>query len=280
MSTIVITGIGGVQQTAIAEAFRAAGWTVRGTSRTASPGVAAANLETGEGLAAAFAGADVVAFTLPQAHQPGVTGRMAASVARAASEAGVGRVVLNIASRVAEGSPAGIFRAMAAARDTIASGPVPSVVLQPTVFMENLAAPWSIEGILNGTVAYPAPESTRVAWLSHRALAEAVVAAATRDVAGQTFRIGGPEALSGADLAATLSAHLGRPVGYYPIPVEGFRDTLNQMMGTPAGDRIGELYAHLARHPDFLSDGADDMARLGVVPEPFAAFVARTRWQA
>lgn len=33
------------------------GWTVRGTSRTAAPGIAAANLETCEGLAAAFNGA-------------------------------------------------------------------------------------------------------------------------------------------------------------------------------------------------------------------------------
>jgi len=278
MPTVVITAISGLQQSAIAAAFRAAGWTVRGTSRTAAPAVAAANLETGEGLAAAFNGADVIAFTLPQDHRPGVALRIAANVAAAAATAGVGRIVLNIASRIVETSPLGVFRGMAAARDAITTGPVQSVVLQPKVYMENLVAPWSVADIRAGTIAYPASESTCIAWISHHTLAEAVVAAATRDVAGQTFFIGGPEALSGTDLAETLSTRLGHPVRSFTIPLEGFRDSLNQMMGAPAGDRIAELYQHLADHPTAMAGGAAGLTDLGVTPETFARFVARQSW--
>ena len=278
MQNVVITGIGGQQQQAIAAAFRAAHWTVRGTSRTAGEGVVAANMETGEGLAAAFAGADVVAFTLPQDHRPGATLRRAAEVARAAGKAGVGRIVMNAAARIDPVSQAGIFAAMRAARDAVMAGPVPVVVLQPTVFMDNLLAPWALPGILGGTLAYPAPESTRIAWISHRELAEAAVQAATRAVAGQTFDIGGPQPLSGAELSAALAAHLGHPVTYFQIPLPGFAAGLNQAFGAPAGDRIAELYRHLEENPTSMADGAEGLARLGVVPEPFEAFVARNRW--
>jgi len=280
MTTAVITGISGQQQTAIAEAFRDAGWTVRGTSRRPGPNVAAAALETGDGLAEAFRGASVVVFTLPQDHRQGVVPRMAANVARAAADAGAGRIVLNTAGRIERGSPLAVYAALAAAADTVLAGPVPAVVLEPTVFMDNLLAPWSLPGILSGTLAYPAARDTRIAWLSHRSLAAAAVAAATADVAGRSIAIGGPEALSGTELAEAVGAHLGRPVGYAEVPLAGFAAGLNAAFGPPAGDRIAELYAHLAAHPDALADGAAGMADLGVAPESFAAFVARNAWSA
>jgi uncharacterized protein YbjT (DUF2867 family) len=69
----------------------------------------------------------------------------------------------------------------------VTQGKVQSVVLQPTAFMDNLIAPWSLPALLDGTFANPAKADTRIAWISHRTLAEAVVAAATADVAGQTI---------------------------------------------------------------------------------------------
>ncbi len=280
MPTAVVIGIGGLQQAAIARAFRTAGWTVRGTSRSGGPDVIRADPESGEGLAAALAGADAVAFTLPQDHRESIGARIAASVARSAAEAGAGRIVLNVAARLSETSDSEVFRALRAARDTILSGPVPAVSLQPTVFMDNLTAPWAMPGILAGTLAYPTPPEVGIAWISHRTLAEAVVAAATHDVAGQDIAIGGPADLTGPDLTRTLAAHLGFPVTYAAIPLPGFAAGLNAAFGPPAGDRIAELYAALDAEPHMLKGGADGLARLGVTPEPFAAFVARTRWAA
>lgn len=273
MPHVSLTGLGGAQQSAIATAFRAAGWTVTGTSRTAAPGLHVADLESGAGLETAFAGADLVVFTLPQDHTPGRTLRMAEAIRAAANR--VPRVILNAASRI-EASDLGVFANMRAVRDTLSA--LQLVTLEPTVYMDNVMAPWSLPAILSGTLAYPAQPEVAISWISHRTLAQAVVAAATAPVLGQSIRIGGPVAITGTEMAATLSAHLGRPISYAPIPLPDFAAGLNAAFGPPAGDRIAELYAHLAAHPDALADGAEGLARLGVTGEGFADFVARQRW--
>jgi uncharacterized protein YbjT (DUF2867 family) len=274
MPNVILTGLGGIQQTAIAQAFTAAGWTVGGTSRTA-PGAHRANLETGEGLAAAFEGADLVVFTLPQDHRPGRTLAIAEAIAKAAQ--GVPRLILNVASRI-EPSDLAVFANARAIRDTLSD--LPLVTLEPTVYMDNLLAPWSLPGILSGTFAYPAPADAAVAWISHQTLAQAVLAAATAPVLGESIRIGGPEALTGPKIAGLLSERLGRPVAFAPIPLDAFAAGLNASFGPPAGDRIAELYAHLAAHPTSMADGTDGLARLGVTGESFADFIARSRWTA
>lgn len=276
MPTVTLTGIGGAQQTAIAAAFSAQGWAVRGTSRTSGPNIHSADLETGAGLAEALAGSDVVVFTLPQDHRPGVKTAMAHAVASAAAKASVGRIVLNTAARVAPASPLAIFAEMRAARDALFAGPVPTIALQPTIFMDNLLAPWALPGIQAGTLAYPAPRAAPIAWISHATLAKAVLAAATADALGQSIPIGGPQALTGDEMASALAAHLGHPVGYAEIPLPDFAAGLNAAFGAPAGDRIAELYADLAQHPASQSDGQDGLARLGVTGETFADFLSRT----
>jgi nucleoside-diphosphate-sugar epimerase len=274
MPHVILTGLGGAQQTAIAQAFTAAGWTVGGISRTA-PGAHRANLETGEGMAAAFDGADLVVFTLPQDHRPGRTIAMAEAIAKAAQA--VPRVILNAAGRI-EPSELEVHATMRAVRDRLSV--LPLVTVEPTVYMDNILAPWSLPGILSGTLAYPAPADVAVAWISHRTLAEAVVAAATAQVLGQSIRIGGPQALTGTEVAGLLSDRLGRSVAYAQIPLDGFAAGLNASFGPPAGDRIAELYAHLAAHPTSMADGVEGLARLGVRAESFADFIARQTWTA
>lgn len=278
MKAVTITGIAGAQQAATAAAFAAAGWQVTGTARSAKAGARmTADLETGEGLAAAFDGRDAVVFTLPQDHRAGSMLRMAKAVAGAASAAGVGRLIVNLAGRADPRGKGPFFDDLRAVRDCALSAAVPAVVLEPTVYMDNLLAPWSLPGILAGTLAYPAAAQVRLAWLSHASLAQAVVAAAAADVTGRSLRLGGPEALSGLDLTAALSARLGRPMAYARIPLDSFAAGLNAAFGAPAGDRIAELYALLDSHPEAMAD-APDMAVLGVAAEPFAAFAARQTW--
>jgi NAD(P)H dehydrogenase (quinone) len=277
MPTVVLTGIAGIQQSTIAATFRSAGWSVSGTSRSAASGVHAANLETGDGLAAAFKGADVVVFTLPQDHRPGVMEQMAAAITKAAGQAGVGRLILNPAGRIDATSTAALFDTLRRVRDTVVSGPTPVNIVEPTVYMDNLLAPWALPGIAAGMLAYPMQPDTAVAWVSHRTLALAIVAASTIAETGQTFRIGGMP-VTCLHIAARLAAHLGRPVGYAPIPLAGFAAGLNAAFGAPAGDRIAELYANLEANPKAMIDGTADLARLGVAPESLDDFIARNQW--
>lgn len=281
--TATIISITGAQQGAIARRFAAAGWSVRGTSRGApapSPWqVVVADLDSGDGLPEAMAGADVVVMTLPQDHRPGVMPKLARSVAAAAARVGVGRLVLNTAGTIDENADTPLFGDLRAARSAVQGTGVPWVILQPTVFMDNLLQPWTLPAILDdGVLAYPAPPEARIAWLSHKSLADYVIAAATQpDAVGRDLRIGGPEALTGDDLCAALAAGLGRPVLYRRIPLDAFATGLDEAFGAPAGQRIASLYARLEAEPDAM---APDPAELpGVVPESIAAFVRRQEWR-
>jgi len=280
----VVTGIRGQQQGAAARAFRDHGWQVRGIARSPRAGddgeTHAANLETGEGLTEAFRGADVVAFTLPQDHRDGAMSRMARNVVFAAEAVGVRRIVLNLAGTLDETSDLPLFREIRAARDAVQGSGVPSIVLSPTVYMDNLLAPWSLPGIVKESVlAYPAPPDAPISWLSHKTLADFVVAAAERDEAvGKVFRIGGPEALTGYDVARLLGDRFGRSVTYQRIPLAGFAAGLNEAFGPPAGDRIASLYGLLDEHPRAMTVGDEAARLLGVTPERFEDFAARHAW--
>lgn len=283
--TVTIVAVTSAQQAAVAARFAAAGWTVRGTSRTARPGPAGdtvvADPESGAGLAVAMAGADVVAMTLPQDHRAGAMPQFARNVAQAALAAGVGRLVVNLAGTIAEAADEPLFRDMRAARDAVRDSGVPFVVLQPTIFMDNLQAPWSLPGIAGaGVLAYPAPAEARISWLSHRTLADFVFAAAVHpDAAGRELRIGGPEALTGEALCAALGAAVGRPVAYQRIPLAAFAAGLDEAFGAPAGQRIASLYARLDAEPGAMAVDGESARLLGVSPESFEAFVARHNWR-
>lgn len=282
--TVVLPAISGAQQSAMAQAFSEAGWTVRGTSRqlrhTAFGAALPADLETGEGLEIAFEGAEVAVLTLLQDHRSGAMERIAGTVAAIAARTGVGRLVLNAAGTIDEEAQAPLFQEMRAARQAVRECGRPFVVLQPTVFMDNLLAPWSLHAIVNDAMlAYPAPAGAPISWLSHRSLADFVLAAASApDASGRTYRIGGPAALTGDELAAALSASLGKEINYVRVPLDGFAAGLNAQLGTPAGDRIASLYALLERQPQAMATGEEAAEELGVQPEDFARFAARQNW--
>jgi NAD(P)H dehydrogenase (quinone) len=283
--TVTVFTIAGSQQSAVAARFAEAGWSIRGTSRksfeTAHGPTIVADIETREGLAASLRGADAAVFTLPQDHRSGVMPRLAANIAHAAAETGVGRLILNTAGVIDAQSAGSLFTDMRAARDAVRASGVPFVILQPTVFMDNLLAPWSLPGILEqGVLAYPAPENARISWISHRSLADYVYSAATLpEVAGRDLVIGGPEALSGHELCAQLGERLGRTIRYQRIPLDGFAAGLDQAFGPPAGQRIASLYARLDREPDAMTVDPRTSSTLHVLPEGFAAFAARQNWE-
>lgn len=282
--TVVVTGVAGAQQAAVARAFSERGWTVRGTSRRplgAPSGEARiADLETGEGLESALVGADVLAVTLPQDHRERVAERVARNAAAAADRARIGRIVLNVAGTIYEDDDSPLFEDLRTARRVVLEATTPSVVLEPTVFMDNLLAPWSLPGIArDGVLAYPAPEDAPISWISHASLAGFVAAAATADAApSRSFRIGGPEAVTGTDLARVLGARLGRDVTYRRVPLDDFAAGVDAAFGTPAGTRIASIYARLDARPDAMAVDGEAARVLRVEPESFTAFAGRQSW--
>ncbi|QPH53595.1 SDR family oxidoreductase [Pontivivens ytuae] len=249
--TILIPSITGAQQAAIAEGFRTAGWRVRGTSRrTGADHVA--DLESGAGLAEAMAGCEAVAMTLVQDHRDGAMPRIVERVAGAAREAGVRRLVLNTAGSIDEGSDDALFRDMRAARDAALGAGIEAVVVVPTVFLENLAQDWSRQAIAAGTLVYPAPAEAPVSWISHCDLAAFTVWAMEHAKAGAQVRVGGPEPLTGVQLADRIGGALGRDLQYVQLPLDDFAAAMSAALGAEAGPRLRQHYAAADRDPEFL----------------------------
>ena len=280
-----VTGVSGAQGAAIAAAFRDAGWQLRGLTRgltrggaAAPPGIQPVAVPPGDAAALdrALEGASVLAVTLPLDHRRSVREAWLAGLLLAAGRAGVGRVVLNLATRPLPGHERPMALAMRAMEAMALAGPVPAAVLRPTVYMDNLLMPWAIGAAReHGVFAYPVAPDIRIAWMSHRTLGAAALAAATRpEAAGRGFDIAGPEAVTGPEIAAMLGGALGKPVGFATLDPAVLAAGMNAGFGAPVGDDIADLYRHLPIVPDALA-GGDGNAALGLAPESFAAWFAR-----
>jgi uncharacterized protein YbjT (DUF2867 family) len=286
--TVLVTGAAGAQGAAIAQAFAQAGWRVRGLARSAasaarvrSAGVQPVIAAEGDAaaLAAALNGVIAMVVTLPIDYRRGVREAWLTALLDAGRKAGVQRLVLNLASRPLPGHDRPVSASMRVMEAMALGSGIPTAVLRPTVYMENLLQDWALGGARErGVLAYPVPEDIRIAWISHRSLGAAAVAAATRaDAAGRGFDIGGPEELAGPEVAAMMGQALNRPVTYVNLAPAEFGSALNAVMGEPNGSDIGDLYEHLPAVPRAMAE-TDDNGALGLTPESFAAWFARQRW--
>lgn len=264
MPKAFIPAITGAQSTAIAIALRAAGWQVDGSSRT-DP----------RDAHAAAAGADALILTIPQDHRPSAMTGFVDEWVAAAKAGAVGRIVLNLGSTPGPAEANSFFADLHAASDSVSGSGIAHVVLQPTVYLDNLAAPWAAEGLAQGTTAYPAAPDAEISWMSHRTLADWVVAVAGGAADRRVLAIGGGEALTGADLAREIGAGMGRTLTYIPIPLTAFAAGMNAAMGAPAGDRLASIYAWLADHPRSMRVDPALATEFGIAPETARSFAER-----
>lgn len=264
MSRAFIPAISGHQSGAIAEALRNAGWEVSGSSRTdqRDPRDAAA-------------GAEVLVLTIPQDHRPGAMTGFIDYWVEAAQSRSIGRIVLNLGGTPGPAEEHPFFADLHAARDRVAQSGLPFVVLQPTVYLDNLAAPWARDALAAGTIAYPAAAHAPVSWLSHRTLGAWVAAVASGRADGQTLAIGGPEGLTGADLAREIGHGIGKALQYVPVAPSDFAHAIDAALGKPAGDRLAAIYERHAREPDSMKVDPALARDLGVELENAASFAAR-----
>lgn len=285
MTTVAVTAATGAQGAAIAAACRTAGHAVRPLTRRAQQaealGIEARVADPADpmSLVAALRGVDVLVLTSPVDHRPGARQRLAAAWTEAAAAAGLRRVVLNTAGRIPDALDRPVTQALREVRRAVFAGPVPAVVLQPTVFLDNLATPWAAPALVGqGVLHYPAPADAPIAWISHASLGACCAAAATTaGLDGVVLDVGGPEDLTGEALAAVLADALGRPVRYARTPPAQFAAALDAAFGAPAGQDIADYYAFLDHHPHAFS-GSVAAARLGVVTETAAAWARRQSW--
>lgn len=193
------------------EVLRAQGHEVVAISR--SDGV---NVVTGEGLAAALAGVQVIidAATGPSADQQAATEFFTAATGnlqQAGQRAGVQRIVV-VSIIGADRFTGGYGVAKIAHEQAMLAGPVPAVILRAAQFHEFVAqlTDWGRQG----EVAYVPKMRTQL--VAARTAAEALAAMATDpapEVQGAPIpEIAGPREESLVDMAVLLAARRGDPV--------------------------------------------------------------------
>ncbi|HYF62837.1 MAG TPA: NAD(P)H-binding protein [Herpetosiphonaceae bacterium] len=102
----------------------------------------------------------------------------------------------------------------------------PFVILRPNWFMDNFHTYWYAPITQAGVIPVPAADA-RTAFIDARDIAAAAAAALLSDrFDGRAFSLTGPEALTYAEAAATLSAAAGREIGYAPVEDADFLQSM------------------------------------------------------
>jgi NAD(P)H dehydrogenase (quinone) len=264
MRNALIPAITGAQSSAIASALTRHNWHVTGVSRS-----------DGDDQQTKLTSAHTLILTIPQDHRPGAMTGFVEKWVFAAKATRIERIILNLGGIPASSNADPLSADLHAAQEMVVTSGLPFVVLQPTIYLDNLAAPWAAEGLAANMIAYPAAPEVKISWMSHKTLGDWVAAVATGDFDGRVVKIGGPEALTGLELAREISNGLGREMNYVFIPPAGFAGGLNAAMGAPAGDRIASIYARLAEFPTSLYADATEAVHRGVELETARSFASR-----
>jgi len=233
-----------------------------------------ADFDDAASLDTAFAGADTVLIISGDAPND-VRIRQHRTAVDAAKKVGVGRVVYTSFTNPSEKS---LFPFAAIHADTEAylkASGVPFTILRNNQYAENLT-----NGLAHakqtGTLAQPGATG-KVAFIARADVAAAIAGALTQNGhAGKTYEITGPEAADLFQIAAALSAGLGKPVQAVDADPKDF-EKLFASMGMPPFLIAALLGIFAAAAAGEMAAVSQDAARLAGRPiEKVTDFVTRT----
>ena len=104
--------------------------------------------------------------------------------------------------------------------DYLKQSGLPHIIIQPSVYAENLLGPWTAPYVKNEqTVTYPTPEEMPIGWIATKDVTALVAEAIySPHLAGQSFQVSGIENLTGEQLAEKFSIGLGKKIQYRQMP--------------------------------------------------------------
>jgi len=216
-----------------------------------------ADLMDTETLKRAFAGRDAAAFSLPFTFDYDVAAQFGRNIAEAAKAAKLKKVVFNTSCFVADRDLG--LTAHDGRREierAIAASGVNYVFIEPVVFMNNISSPWSKPGILRTKMfTYPASETLKISWISLEDVSRIMVAALQNDAADrQHVPVGGPEALTGFDIAKTLSSAAGFPIEFDSIHPNEFAANMSEKVTGSREIPPGSVYDGMAAFYAYYND--------------------------
>lgn len=283
---VAIFGATGAQGAPVVEEALKAGLQVRAVARDAAKVAErhptaeayAATLDDKAALATVLTGVSAAFVHLPMPTDPEAPQRWLQNLIEVAHEVALPLLVYSTSGSTGERYPASaMISGNTAARDAILASGIPAIVLQPTIYLENLQIPAFLSNMASeGIVDYPplSPEH-RVSWTSHRDQAVVAAAALQRpDLAGKAFEIATPGAVTGGELAQLLSDWQGRALSFQPLTPESFGNRAEAALGAPGLSYVlSDLYGALNQvAPDQLAIDTDAIeATFGVTLSPLAA---------
>ncbi|MEU9572445.1 NmrA/HSCARG family protein [Streptomyces massasporeus] len=232
MLTIAVTGATGAQGGATARALLAAGHRVRAlTRRPASPAagtlrglgaeVRRADFDDLASLDDALDGADsLFAVTTPFGADTAVEARQGRTIVDAAAAAGLGHVVLTSAAHADRGTGVPHYESKYLVEQHLRASGLPWTVIAPAAFMDNYAGGWTLDGLRDGTFAWPMPTDRPLTLIPADDIgAFAALALQRRDeFTGRRIDIASDE-LTPGQIAKTLTTATGRPVTHQEVPL-------------------------------------------------------------
>ncbi len=155
------------------------------------------------------------------------------------------------------------------------------ITLAPDIYLDNIAAPWSIPVILeNKIVPYPIKSDQKLPWISHSDLGKYVAKAIVKpELAGQTLPIGG-NLITGNEIASAISSKINQSLHFIAVPVDEFENQLKPGFGELAAQEISNIYRFVEQnHTDFTNkDFQKTNELLGVTPQSLSDWVATVNW--
>jgi uncharacterized protein YbjT (DUF2867 family) len=200
----------------------------------------------------------------------------------AAVYAGVPHLVWNTSGRPGDGNTGNplLDHQQATTKHLEESG-LTYIILQPTVYLENLFGPYTAPFVANADkLTYPHPEDMEVHWIASEDMGAFVVSALERpELSGSKFEVAGTHRLNGNALAAEFSKGLDRTINYETMPVNEFAAIINNAFGPGAGDALAKDYQKLFDKPEtkkkYILDMAPVLDKLPVKTTPVSEWVAK-----
>ncbi len=245
----------GTQGSAVVHVAHKRGHVARGLIRTRSGDSPAAavvgDLDDRASLAAAAQGCAHAVLQVPTGAQS-VMVRRAGNALDALRHAGVRSIVLKLAS-ASRAAPCvePSFVANAAVEALVRRSGIPFAIVRPTMYLDNLLKPSTRADIAaRGVFSPPIASDQRIAWTSADDCALAAIMLLEQDRYGGDHLVSGPESVTGGELAARLSAGLGKPITYHAEPLDVFERDVDAAMGSGMGRRIASKFRYFREHPD------------------------------
>lgn len=265
IAKVIVLGASGDQGIPLVNALQRRGFTVTAGARrpdamagTPFPDlrVVHADITDSDSLSSAFAGQDALVMHLPFEFDRARAAAFGQAIATGARGSGLRKIVFNTSCFVADRDLD--LSAHDGRRDierALEQTGIPCVFIEPTVFMDNIIRAWTRPSIVNnGIFPYPAAPGLRISWIALSDVAEYMAAALeTARADGRHVPVGGPEALTGHEVAARLSAELGREITFRSLDPDDFAATMSELVTGSRELRPGTPYAGMAKFYRFYN---------------------------